>query len=88
MDPVLALLRQGTSPEELARTFALGTVCSLFRFLGTTSLLNLLAGRWHKMNEPVLQTLNQVFGPLQLSSQARRFPRNRAREFGERNVGH
>lgn len=88
MDPVLTLLRQGTSPEELACTFALGTVCSLFPFPGTTSLLNLLVGWWQKLNQPVLQTLNQVLGPLQLSSQARRFPRNRAREFGERNVGH
>lgn len=65
-DPVVKLLRQGTSPNELAFTFAVGTVCSLFPFLGTTTVLNLVVGWWQKLNQPVLQTLNQLLGPVQL----------------------
>lgn len=51
----------------LARTFALGTVLSLFPFLGTTSLLVLFVGWWRRMNQPILQTLNQLLGPVQLA---------------------
>jgi uncharacterized protein (DUF2062 family) len=65
--PLGALLAQGTTPAQLARTVALGTVCSLFPFLGTTSVLNLVAGLALRMNQPLLQTLNQVLGPVQLA---------------------
>lgn len=66
VEPIVALLRQGTSPEALKRTLAVGTACSLFPFLGTTSALNLLVGLWLKMNQPILQTLKQILGPVQL----------------------
>ena len=64
--PVAALLTQGTSPEQVARTFAVGAVCSLFPFLGTTTALNLLVGYCLRMNQPILQALNVVLGPVQL----------------------
>lgn len=64
VDPLLALLTQGVTPDKLAATLAVGTTCSLFPFLGTTSLLNLGVGLWLKMNQPILQTLNQLLGPL------------------------
>jgi uncharacterized protein (DUF2062 family) len=59
-------LTQGISPERLALTVAAGTACSLFPFLGFTSLLNLLVGLGLRLNQPVLQGLNQLLGPLQL----------------------
>ena len=64
--PLRAQLTQGVTPDKLAATLAVGTACSLFPFLGFTSLLNLAVGIWLRMNQPVLQTLNQVLGPLQL----------------------
>lgn len=67
VDPLIRLLRHGTSPEELARALAAGTVCSLFPFFGTTSALNLLVGWWQKLNQPVMQTVNQLLGPAQLA---------------------
>jgi uncharacterized protein (DUF2062 family) len=67
VDPVRALLRQGTTPDTLARTLALGTVLSIFPFLGTTTLVVLVVGWWRKMNQPILQTLNQLLGPVQLA---------------------
>jgi uncharacterized protein (DUF2062 family) len=65
-DPVKALLMQGTSPEQVTRTFAVGTVCSLFPFLGATTTLNLAVGLLLRMNQPILQTLNVILGPVQL----------------------
>jgi uncharacterized protein (DUF2062 family) len=50
----------------MALAFAVGSACSFFPFLGLTSLLNLGAGLWLRLNQPLLQTLNQLLGPLQL----------------------
>jgi len=65
-DPILAQLTQGVTPEKLAATFAVGTACALFPFLGFTSLLNLGVGLALRMNQPILQTLNQLLGAFQL----------------------
>jgi uncharacterized protein (DUF2062 family) len=59
-DPLLALLKQGATPDGLARTLGVGVVCSLFPFLGTTSLLNLVVGQALRLNHALLQTLNQI----------------------------
>lgn len=64
--PLVALLTQGLSPARLASTLATGTVCALFPFLGTTTVLTLGVGLALRMNQPLLQTLNQLLGPLQL----------------------
>jgi hypothetical protein len=64
--PLRAQLTQGTSPDRLAYTLGIGTACSLFPFLGFTALLNLGVGVALRLNQPVLQTLNQLLGPVQL----------------------
>jgi len=64
--PVRAQLTQGTSPDQLALTLGVGSACSLFPFLGFTALLNLGVGVTLRLNQPILQTLNQLLGPLQL----------------------
>ena len=64
--PLVALFTQGVTPDKIALSFAVGSACSLLPFLGLTSLLNLGAGLWLRLNQPLLQTLNQVLGPLQL----------------------
>lgn len=66
VDPLLGQLTQGVTPDRLAATLAVGTACSLFPFLGLTSLLNLAVGIRLRMNQPILQTLNQLLGPLHL----------------------
>jgi uncharacterized protein (DUF2062 family) len=66
VDPLVAQLTQGVTPDRLAATLAVGTACSLFPFLGLTSLLNLIVGIRLRMNQPILQTLNQLLGPLHL----------------------
>jgi uncharacterized protein (DUF2062 family) len=65
-DPIIALLTQGITPDKVSYTLALGTGLSLFPFLGFTSLLNLAVGLALRLNQPLLQTLNQLLGPLQI----------------------
>lgn len=65
-EPIVALLTQGITPDKVAATLAVGTACSLFPFLGFTSLLNLAVGLRLRMNQPIMQTLNQVLGPVHL----------------------
>lgn len=64
--PLRGLLTQGISPERIAATLATGTVCTLCPIFGTTTLLNIAAGVWLRMNHAILQALNQLLGPLQL----------------------
>jgi len=65
-DPVISLLTQGITADKVSYTLALGTGLSLFPFLGFTSLLNLVAGLALRLNQPLLQTINQLLGPIQL----------------------
>lgn len=66
VDPLLAQLTQGVSADKLTATLAVGSVCSLFPFLGATSALNFVVGLCLRMNQPILQTLNQLMGPVHL----------------------
>ena len=67
VQPVLNQLTQGVTPDRIAATLAVGTVCSLLPFLGFTTLLNLGVGIALRMNQPILHALNQLLGPLQLA---------------------
>lgn len=62
--PLRAQLTQGVTPDRLALTMAVGTACSLLPFLGFTALLNLGVGLVLRLNQPILQTLNQLLGPV------------------------
>ena len=66
-DPLVALIVQGLTPDRIALMLAVGSVCSLFPFLGFTSLLNLAVGWWLGLNQPLLQALNPLLGPVQLA---------------------
>jgi uncharacterized protein (DUF2062 family) len=66
VQPVLTQLTQGVTPDRIAATLAVGTVCSLLPFIGFTTLLNLGVGVALRMNQPILHALNQLLGPLQL----------------------
>jgi uncharacterized protein (DUF2062 family) len=65
-DPILAQLKQGTTPKNLALSCSLGLTLSLFPILGSTSLLCLGVGVALKLNHPTLQAVNYLMTPLQL----------------------
>ncbi len=64
--PILRQLTQGVTARKVSFTLAVGSVCSLFPFLGFTWLLNLVVGISLKLNQPMLQTLNQLLTPVHL----------------------
>jgi uncharacterized protein (DUF2062 family) len=61
-----AQLSQGATPDRLALSIGVGAACSLVPFLGFTTLLNFAVGAWLRLNQPVMQILNQLLGPVQL----------------------
>lgn len=46
---------------------AVGAACSTLPFFGFTTVLNLAVGFWLKLNQPAMQILNQLLGPVQLA---------------------
>ena len=63
-DPLVAQLTQGFTPEKLALTIAVGSCIALFPLLGTTTLLCFLAGLLLRLNQPIIQLLNQALWPV------------------------
>jgi uncharacterized protein (DUF2062 family) len=65
--PLLALLRQGITPEKLALSIAFGFVLGVFPALGTTTLLCTGAALLLRLNLPAIQLVNYLVYPLQLA---------------------
>jgi uncharacterized protein (DUF2062 family) len=64
--PLLALLRQGVTPRELALSLALGIVIGLVPILGVSTALCALAALVLRLNMPAIQLVNYLLMPLQL----------------------
>lgn len=65
--PIAAQLRQGTTPEKVALTVALGLMLGIFPILGATMFLCALAAAVLRLNQPVMQLVNYLAFPLQLA---------------------
>ncbi|HEY0703924.1 MAG TPA: DUF2062 domain-containing protein [Candidatus Acidoferrales bacterium] len=65
-DPILRLLTQGISVQEIALSLAVGTVLGIFPSLGWTVLLCLVAASAFGLNLTAMQTANFAAYPLQL----------------------
>ena len=66
VDPVLALLRQGLAPRELALCLALGTGIGLFPVLGVSTPLLAAIALLRRLNLAAIQLVNYLIYPLQL----------------------
>lgn len=64
--PLVGYLKQGWSAEKLALTAALGGALSLCPFVGTTTLLCLVASFIFRLNLPAIQVVNYAVFPIQL----------------------
>lgn len=64
--PLLALLKQGVTPRELALSVALGVVIGLVPVLGVSTPLCALAALALRLNMPAIQLVNYLLTPLQL----------------------
>jgi uncharacterized protein (DUF2062 family) len=64
--PLLALLRQGVTPEKLALSVALGTTISLIPVLGVSTILCAALAIALRLNMPAIQIVNYLLTPVQL----------------------
>ena len=64
-DPIIAQLRQGTTPDKISLTIALGLALGVFPILGSTTALCLAAAVLLKLNQPVIHLVNWLIYPLQ-----------------------
>lgn len=67
LDTVIALLRQGTTPEKIAQATALAAVLAVFPVLGSTTLLCAGTAAWFRLNLPLMQLVNFLMYPVQLA---------------------
>ena len=64
--PLLALMRQGVTPEKLALSLSLGTAIGLIPILGVSTALCALMAVFLRLNMPAIQLVNYLLTPLQL----------------------
>ena len=67
-DPIVAQLTQGITPEKIALTVAVGSAFALFPVLGTTTLLCFLIAWALRLNQPIVQLINQALWPAHFPS--------------------
>jgi uncharacterized protein (DUF2062 family) len=63
-DPIVAQLTQGATPDKVALTLGIGLAGGLFPFLGFTTLLCTVAAIVLRLNQPIIQIVNQVLWPV------------------------
>ncbi len=66
VDPVIALLSQGVTPEKIAMGMALGVTLGVAPMLGTTTILCVIATFLLRLNPAAIQIVNYLVSPLQL----------------------
>lgn len=66
VDPIVAQLTQGITPEKIALTIAIGSALALFPMVGVTTLLCFLAGILLRLNQPIIQVVNYLCTPIHL----------------------
>ncbi len=65
-DPIVLQLTQGITPEKIALTLAIGFALGMFPVFGFTSLLCFCAAYVLRLNQPIIQLLNQALLPVHL----------------------
>lgn len=63
-DPIVLQLTQGITPHKIALTIAVGSALALFPILGTTTLLCFVVALMLRLNQPIIQLLNQALWPV------------------------
>lgn len=66
MLPLVALLKQGITPEKLALSIAFGICLGVFPVLGSTTILCSVAAVMFRLNLPAINLINWFVYPLQI----------------------
>jgi uncharacterized protein (DUF2062 family) len=64
--PLIALLRQGVTPEKIAQGLALGIVIGVTPAIGSTTILCTVAAFLLRLNPAAIQVVNYLMMPVQL----------------------
>lgn len=64
--PAIALFKQGLTPERLTASIVAGGYCGLLPMPGCTTAVTTVVGLVFRLNQPVMQFINQAIGPLQI----------------------
>ncbi len=67
IDPIIAQLTQGITPEKMALTLAVGSACAVFPILGTTTILCLIVGILLRLNQVAIQIVNLLCWPVHIA---------------------
>lgn len=67
VDPILALLKQGITPEKIASSIAWGVALSSMPVLGTGTITCTIAALTMRLNLPAIQLANWLAYPIQLA---------------------
>lgn len=65
--PLLALLRQGVTPEKIALGLALGIIIGTTPLIGSTTILCVVAAALLRLNPAAIQLVNYLMFPVQLA---------------------
>ena len=65
--PLLALLRQGVTPEKISMGLALGIVIGVTPLIGSTTILCVVAAFVLRLNPAAIQLVNYLMFPVQLT---------------------
>ncbi|WP_306591429.1 DUF2062 domain-containing protein [Geothrix sp. 21YS21S-4] len=66
-EPLLRMLREGSSPQRLAWSLAVGLALGVTPLVGTSTLLCVGAGFLFRLNQPAMQLVNYAAYPLQVA---------------------
>ena len=66
VEPAVALIKQGVSPEKISLGMACGIILGVFPVLGSTTILCGLAAIIFRLTLPAIQLVNYMVYPLQL----------------------
>ena len=66
VEPLVLMLRYGSTPEKVAISVALGVAFGLFPILGTSTLLCFAAAMLFRLSHPAIQLANHMMYPFQL----------------------
>lgn len=66
LDPLVAELRQGATPEAVSAAVVVSFAIAIIPFIGLTTLLCLVAGRLFRLNHVVMQIVNHASFALQI----------------------
>jgi uncharacterized protein (DUF2062 family) len=67
VDVIVGQLKQGITPEKVSLTIALGVTLAMFPIMGSTTLICGLVAFALKLNQPIIQLVNWLMYPVQLS---------------------